>query len=127
MRLTGDELADLEVIDGDGVTVLFGDGPLRVRFVGINAPEVTQEGYQEARSNLEELIAGADEVVIGIYKPELFGLTQLSAPGERRLLAWLYVDGVPIYDPATFTADNPRGAGVGGNVLDLQAILEAGR
>jgi hypothetical protein len=65
--------------------------------------------------------------VLGVYKPELFGLTQLTAPGESRLLAWLYVDGVPLYSPDVFTADNPRGSGRGGNVLPLQQLLEEAR
>jgi hypothetical protein len=51
-------------------------------------------------------------------------MIQQSAPGERRLLAWLYVDGVPLYDASVFTSDNPRGAGSGGKVVNLEAILE---
>ena len=97
---------------------------MRVRLIGINAPEVTQSGYAEAREQLARVIAGATEVTFGIYKPELFGMIQQSAPGERRLLAWLYVDGVPLYDASVFTSDNPRGAGSGGNVVNLEAILE---
>lgn len=127
INITGDELGDLAVIDGDTVSLLLEDGDTRIRFIGINAPEPTQPGYAEARSNLQEVIEGASEVTIGIYKPELFGLTQLSAPGERRLLAWLYIDGHPLFDASVFTASNPRGAGVGGNVVDLPALLEAGR
>jgi hypothetical protein len=127
LTLSGEELADVEVVDGDTISVLLADGPMRVRLIGINAPEVTQEGYQDARTNLQALVEGADEVVVGFYKPELFGMSQLTAPGEHRLIAWLYIDGVPIYDPSVFTAQNPRGAGVGGTVLDLEAIYEAGR
>jgi hypothetical protein len=127
LSMTGDELNDAAVIDGDTMTVITADGPLRVRFIGINAPEATQPGYAEARGMLEKVVEGAEEIVFGIYKPDLFGVTQQSAPGERRLLAWLYVDGVPIYDPSVFASDNPRGAGVGGTVIDLPAILEAGR
>lgn len=125
--LAGDDLADLAVIDGDTVSVMLEDGPMRVRFIGINAPEATQPGYQEARTMLEEVVEDAEEVTIGIFDPEMFGMIQQSAPGERRLLAWLYVDGVPIYDPTVFGAANPRGAGVGGRVVDLPAILAEGR
>lgn len=127
IRVSGDELRDVEVIDGDTLSVLLDDGPMRVRLIGINSPEVTQAGYAEARDNLAEVVGDASELTIGVYKPELFGMSQLTAPGEHRLLAWLYVDGVPLYDPSVFTADNPRGAGVGGSVIDLQAILEANR
>lgn len=117
----------LEVIDGDTVSVAAEDGPLRVRFIGINAPEVGDDNYVQAVRNLEAVIARADEVVLGIFEPETFGVSQMSGPDDRRMLAWLYVDGVPIYDPSIFGADNPRGAGVGGKVLDLEAILDAGR
>jgi hypothetical protein len=127
IQVAGDDLNDLAVIDGDTVSILLEDGPMRVRFVGLNAPEVTQPGYSEAREQLARVVAGAEEITLGIYRPELFGLTQLSAPGERRLLAWLYIDGVPIWDPSVFSADNPRGAGTGGRVLDLEAILAEGQ
>jgi hypothetical protein len=124
IRVAGDDLADLAVVDGDTMSVMLEDGPMRVRLIGINAPEVTQSGYAEAREQLARVIAGATEVTFGIYKPELFGMIQQSAPGERRLLAWLYVDGVPLYDASVFTSDNPRGAGSGGKVVNLEAILE---
>lgn len=127
LRLTGDELADLEVIDGDTLSVMTADGAMRVRLIGINAPEATQEGYAEARDQLARVLENAEEVVLAVFDPETFGLSQLTAPGEHRLLLWLNVDGVWIYDPSVFGADNQRGAGVGGTVLDLQAILEAGR
>lgn len=125
LRLTGEQLDDMDVVDGDTVAVWTEDGPMRVRIIGINAPEVTQEGYAEAREALAKLLEDADEVVLGVWKPELFGMSQQSAPGARRLLAWLYVDGVPVYDPTVFSADNPRGAGVGGRVLDLVALRDA--
>lgn len=124
---TVDDMADVQVIDGDTITVLLDDGPMRVRIIGINAPEVTQPGYAEARASLDAVIANATNITVGVFKPELFGLTQLSGPTEKRLLAWLYVDGIPLYDPTVFSASNPRGAGVGGKVLDLEALLEARR
>jgi hypothetical protein len=127
LLVTDKDLENVAVIDGDTISVMLEDGPMRVRLIGINAPEATQDGYQEARGNLEALVAQADEIVFGLYKPELFGTTQLTAPGEHRLLAWLYVDGVPIYDASVFTVENPRGAGVGGTVLDLEAIYQAGK
>lgn len=116
----------VEVIDGDTLSLVTASGPMRVRLIGINAPEKTQQGYTEASASLSKVLRGAENVVLAVYKPELFGVTQLTAPGEERLLMWLFVDGVPIFDPSVFTADNPRGAGVGGTVLDLEAILRAG-
>jgi hypothetical protein len=100
------------------------DGPMRVRIIGLNAPELTQSGYAEAREQLARVITRADEVTFGIYRPELFGMIQQSAPGEKRLLAWIYIDGIPLYDPSVFGSNNPRGAGSGGKVVNLEAILE---
>lgn len=117
----------VQVLDGDTLSLLTENGPLRVRLIGINAPETTQQGYTEATEALMGLLDRAERVDLVVYDPDLFGVTQLTGPGEERLLMWLFVDGVPIYDPDVFTSENPRGAGVGGNVLDLDAILEAGR
>lgn len=129
LAVTPDQLRDgtVEVLDGDTLSLMTPEGATRVRIIGINAPEATQDGYTDATQNLINLLLGADSVTLAVYKPELFGVTQLTAPGEERLLMWLFVDGVPIYDESVFTSDNPRGAGVGGTVLDLEAILEAGR
>jgi len=118
------EDGSVQVVDGDTLSLLTQDDVLRVRLIGINAPEVLQEGHAEATENLIDLIEGADSVVLGVFDPEVYGITQLTAPGESRLLAWLYIDGIPIYDASVFTADNPRGAGTGGTVLDLRGILE---
>lgn len=127
VRITRDEISngELAVVDGDTVSILLSDGPTRVRLYGINSPEIGQDGYSQATQNLQQVIDAADEVVIGFFDTPTLGLVQTSAPGERRLIGWLYVNGVPIYDPSVFTADNPRGAGLGGNVIDLMAILNA--
>ena len=129
IALTPQQVSDgtVEVLDGDTISLLTADGPLRIRLIGINAPEMTQDGGPEATSNLIDLLNNAESVVLGFYKPELFGITQRTSPSERRLFAWLYVDGVPIWDPSVFTSSNPRGAGVGGTVLDLAGILSASK
>lgn len=119
------DAGELAVIDGDTLSVLLEDGPTRIRLYGINAPEVGQDGYTEATSQLSQVLDAADEVVIGFFDTETLGLVQTSAPGEQRLIGWLYVNGKPIYDPSVFTADNPRGVGVGGDVVDLMAILNS--
>ena len=120
------ESGEVGVIDGDTLSVLLSDGLMRIRLFGINAPEIGQNGYQEATANLINLLEEAESVTIGFFQTETLGLVQRTSPEENRLIGWLYVNGIPIYDPSVFTADNPRGAGVGGEVLDLAAIL-AGR
>ncbi len=116
------------VIDGDTLSILLEDGPTRIRLFGINAPEVGQPGYVEATNNLLDVLnAAQSDISIGFFNVGTFGLTQRTSPEDQRLIGWLYIDGVPIYSPDVFTADNPRGVGVGGDVIDLMAILEAGR
>ena len=128
ISITPEQISDhtIDVLDGDTLSLTTADGILRVRIVGINSPEATQEGYAEATSNLQGILAFAKTVDLVMFHPELFGVSQLTAPGEERLLLWLYIDGVPIYDPTVFGSDNPTGAGVGGEVTDLAAILKAG-
>jgi len=128
LQITPEQVTDgsFEVVDGDTVSILMADGPMRVRLIGINAPEQTDVGWSEATQNLLDLIQGADDIAIVFYKIETFGLSQTTRPDEIRLKGFLYVNGIPIYDPALFTASNPTGAGTGGEVLDLQSILEGG-
>ena len=51
-----------KVIDGDTIQVLFNDGTQhsvhRVRFIGIDTPEVGQCGYLEAKNYLEKRVLG---------------------------------------------------------------------
>jgi hypothetical protein len=119
--------SDVVVEDGDTFRVLTRDGDIRVRIIGINAPEQGQEGYAEAAEQLERLLAAATDIVIGQYEPEKFGAVQQVDENAVRLFAWLYVDGVPIYDPAAFTATNQRGVETGGKVTDLAALMAANR
>jgi hypothetical protein len=112
------------VIDGDTVGVILADGVLRFRLVGINAPESGEEGGAEATAQLQRMIDLADTVTFGFYKPEVFGSIQQSGPTEKRLIGWLYINDVPLWDPTVFTATNQTGAGFGGRVSDLMSLYE---
>ena len=116
--------SQVTVVDADTVRLITERGDLRVRIIGINAPEQGQRGYLESKDSLTQLLRQAKEITIGLYRPELFGTTQVVTPeGEKRLIAWLYVDGVPLYDPSNFTATNPQGIDIGGDPLDLLDLL----
>jgi len=112
------------VVDADTLRVVTRRGDLRIRIIGINAPEQGQTGYLESKDSLIEVLKGAGEITIGMHRPELFGSTQVVSPeGEKRLIAWVYIDGVPLYDPSNFTATNPQGIDIGGDPLDLLDLL----
>ncbi len=121
----------IQVVDGDTVEVNTADGTVVFRLMGINTPEKEQIGAAQAATNLQRFLDNhPDNIVIGVFNPSLFGRTQSfrafegDAVVERnRVFGWLYVDGVPIYDPSVFTADNPRGVGIGGNVPDFESML----
>jgi hypothetical protein len=118
----------VSVEDGDTLRVVTaGEGEVRVRVIGLNAPEQGQAGYAEAFDELARVIADAREITLGIFEPETFPLVQETEPDTFRVFAWLYVDGVPLYNPSVFTATNPTGADVGGTVQDLAALLAAER
>jgi hypothetical protein len=118
--------SDVVVEDGDTIRLVTRDGDIRVRIIGLNAPEQGQDGYGEAAGQMRALIDGATDIIIGQYMPEKFGAVQQVDENAVRLFAWLYVDGVPIFDPSVFTATNPRGASTGGTVTDLAALLTQG-
>ena len=115
------------VVDGDGLEVVLEDGTVPVRILGLLAPDRGQPGYEEAAENLQRLIDGAETITFGISEPETFGTTQLQGPNRKRAYMWLYVDGVPIWDPSLFTPESPRASSGQGVVSDLQAIYESGR
>jgi hypothetical protein len=119
--------SDVMVEDGDTIRLFTQDGDVRVRIIGLNAPEQGQEGYREASDQLAALLGSASEIVIGQYEPERFGAVQQVDENAVRLYAWLYVDGVPVFDPAQFTATNQRGVQTGGEVVDLAELMAAGR
>ena len=96
------------------------DGDLRVRLLGINAPEAGSGPEAiKATESLLRAVNRADTITLGFYQPEIFGVAQTSAPGVQRLVAWLYINGVPVYDENAFTAVNQTGAALGGNFVDI--------
>lgn len=112
------------VVDADTIRLTTRRGDFRMRVIGINAPEQGQVGYLESKDSLMEVIRNADEITFGLHRPELFGTSQVVTPeGEKRLIAWLYIDGVPLYDPANFTATNPQGIDIGGDPIDVVELL----
>lgn len=113
----------VSVEDGDTVRLVTLDGDIRVRVIGINAPEQGQVGYSDAWDQLAAVLDQAETVTVGQYRPDLFPTVQRVDADEQRIFGWLYVDGVPLYDPAVFTATNPTGAETGGDVTDLVARL----
>ena len=116
--------SQVDVSDGDTLTIAMADGDLRVRLLGINAPESGDEGAMEATESLLQAIGRADTITIGFHKPEIFGVAQTTAPGVQRLIGWLYINGVPVYDENAFTATNQTGAALGGTVTDVWSLYE---
>ncbi|REK25923.1 MAG: hypothetical protein DWQ40_00430 [Actinobacteria bacterium] len=132
--VTTEDANEISVIDGDTLVAHAADGtPLYFRLLGLNAPEQGQAGYGEASITLRRLLDQAGTITIGQFQPELFGTTQEFRTQDagivvdrERVFAWLYVDGVPIYDPSVFTATNPRGTpGVESEVPDYFGYLNA--
>jgi endonuclease YncB( thermonuclease family) len=113
-------------IDGDTFAMHVGGGErVRVRIVGLNAPEQGQEGYEEARQMLDDLLTSGRDLQVAVWEPDRYGVVQDTDPnGGWRMFAWLYVDGKPLYDPSVFESTNPSGARVGGEVVDLEGLLK---
>jgi hypothetical protein len=115
------------VIDGDTIDFWADDGePVRFRLMGINAPEdpsFNPDGL-EAKVALSDIVEDATRITIGVFDTDRYGTTQRFYSADQlgniseneRIFAWLYVDGTPVWDPSVFTADNPRGTGIGGTV-----------
>lgn len=118
---------EVRIVDGDTVAIPAANGEsLRLRIIGINAPERGEEGYSQAIANLNALFEEGERVTFGLYQPELYGVQGRFFGDEgvqTRVNVFMFVDGVLIADPTLFTADNPRGVGIGGKPLDLLGIL----
>ncbi|MGA7723769.1 MAG: thermonuclease family protein [Opitutaceae bacterium] len=83
------------VIDGDTVWADFGNGPLRIRFAHIDAPEHGQPLGEEAAAWLEEAI-GADRAIT-VHPCELDFYGRVVAEvfhGDSRLNYWIVRDGL---------------------------------
>lgn len=80
----GDTARVIDVIDGDTIRVQFADGTVeKVRYIGINAPELDRPGGKEARQINEQLVGGKVVTLIrDVSERDRYG----------RLLRYVYVD-----------------------------------
>ena len=111
--------SEFRVVDGDTIAYTAADGEdVRFRLMGINAPDdhATQVGYSEATFALRDFLNRHDNVTLGSFDAERYGTTQKfksflagRVVEDERIYAWLYVDGVPVWNPGEFTPDNERG------------------
>ncbi len=129
---TPQRVEDLHVVDGDTIEVQTESGPAFLRLLGINTPERGQPGYLEAGNQLRQMIQSGRDIQFAIWEPNRYGLKMTTLTEQDnmvvhrdRLFVWLYVDGVPVFDPNQFSRTNVRGVRTGGEVLDLEALWEA--
>jgi hypothetical protein len=129
---TDDPELDLTVMDGDTVKIATSDGPVFVRFIGLNAPEKGDPDAWKTTARLNRLIMDADKVQFVVWEPNRYGLRTSAFTVEEnaivsrdRLLVWLYIDGVPIFDLEEFSRDNIRGVRTGGDAIDFEALRDA--
>ncbi len=120
----------LDIIDGDTIAFMGDEGDVPFRIVGLAAPESTQPGFNEAREGLQQVLRDAETVSIVIWRPDMFGTSQRFFNEQEgvivhrdRYFAWVYVDGVPLFDPSLFTPTNTRGIKTGGDVPDYVELL----
>ena len=107
---TDDPELDLTVMDGDTIRIATPDGPVFVRFIGLNAPEKGDPDAWVTTTRLNRLIANADKVQFVVWEPNRYGLrtsaftVEEKAIGSRdRLWVWLDIDGVPVCDLEEFS------------------------
>jgi len=117
---------DMSILDGDTLSLRTSDGFVELRLVGINTPEWAEPGGKQALSNLEKLLQGAETINFIMFDGDQYGRVQ-QYTSKQRIKVWMYVDGIPIWVPEYFTASNVTGGQLGGDVIDLQGILNAGK
>ena len=134
--VTTSDPREIHVVDGDTIEIATTDGAsVPFRLLGINTPEKQQEGYEESRIALNRLINEAlergESVTLGAFNAGRYGTTQAFRSDQgnvivdnERVFAWLYIGGVPVFDPEVFTSVNPRGVGVGGSIPDYQSMYD---
>jgi len=122
---------DVTVIDGDTLDVQTAEGTVRFRLIGVNAPDDPMPGWEDANSDLYDLIKneGYDDIRLVVWRPEFYGTTAGTdyQTGQPRVKVWLYVNGVPIYNPSAFTFRNPTGRGTGNIYTPLHRPTEDAR
>ena len=112
------------VIDGDTVDVMFADGETsRFRLVGVNAPDDPMPGWEQAYTDLVDLLhhEGYEDIALVFWNLDRFGWQAGTdfRTGKPRWKAWLYVDGQPIYNPDVFTPSEPLGIAPGSTFTPL--------
>jgi endonuclease YncB( thermonuclease family) len=82
VQVTVGEATVVRVIDGDTIDVSIGDKVYRVRYIGMNAPEIGKPYYQEATDKNKELVEGKTVLLVkDISETDKYG----------RLLRYVYV------------------------------------
>ncbi len=82
------------VIDGDTIWADFGNGPLRLRFAHIDAPEHGQPFGDEATAWLEEAIGTDRAITVHPYELDFYGRVVAEVyHGDSRLNYWIVKDG----------------------------------
>ncbi len=81
------------VVDGDTVWVASGDGTLKVRLTGMDAPEICQEGGPQARAALRRRVLGQTVTVVSRHHDD-YGrlLARIEFQGED-LGRWMVQQG----------------------------------
>lgn len=127
---------DVTVVDGDTVALEFSDGAMRVRLIGVNAAdrnsanERANQAYLEQNRMLQRVvdiaIANNWEISFAFGDPRRFSTIQQTDPrtGEERLVMWMMVNGVVVYDPGVFTTREPTGISLGGEGIPA-SVFEA--
>jgi len=122
----------LSVVDGDTIRATIDGEPVFYRFIGLNTPEMGEPGHREALEGLSDVLLAADKVQFVVWKPNEYGFRTRNFTIDEdvvvtrdRLLVWLYIDGVALFDPAEFSRNNTRGVRTGGSVPDYQTLLDA--
>lgn len=109
------------VIDGDTIQVDIGGSPYRVRYIGIDAPEVGQRGYPEATEANASLVANRIvELEKDVSETDRYG----------RLLRYVWVDGhmvnaVLVYNGYAQATTYPPDVNYQDDFLALQRRAEA--
>ena len=121
LKYSIDDQTNVTVIDGDTINVGIEDGEeLSIRLIGLNSPNLSQPGYEEYRDDLRSLFDGTHQIDFVVWKPATYGASTLQAPGVVRQKMWLYVDGVPLFDPLLFSPVNEVGlSGVSRKATEL--------
>ncbi|MFH2202414.1 MAG: thermonuclease family protein [Elusimicrobiota bacterium] len=98
-----DRVKVIEVADGDTITVDKGGERVRIRFYGVDAPEMGQPYGEKAREFVAGMIEGQevrlvprDETSLGMMVAEVYiGESSLSSALVRAGLAWWYKQYAP--------------------------------